>query len=196
MGSAALAAMLRSHPPAPKLREDTAMRVQMLALALTLGLTGTALGQAACSTSATYSRPDRLHPAGGAGCAAGAHARGGARARGRAPVPPPVPQQQTQQQTPPVPPSRFRFETAEDGYLRLDDRTGQVAFCSQHSAGWACKPCRKTARRWRRRSAANRMRSPVKKRRPRDRRTRSRASTSKSRGSKARSRACRPSWPT
>lgn len=41
----------------------------------------------------------------------------------------------------PVPPSsgRFTFAPAEDGYLRLDSTTGQVSFCSQRTAGWACQ---------------------------------------------------------
>lgn len=33
---------------------------------------------------------------------------------------------------------RYQFHRAEDGYLRLDLRTGQVSLCSRHSAGWAC----------------------------------------------------------
>jgi hypothetical protein len=33
---------------------------------------------------------------------------------------------------------RFIFKHVEDGFLRLDTRTGQVAFCSRHSVGFAC----------------------------------------------------------
>jgi len=34
---------------------------------------------------------------------------------------------------------RFSFAPAEGGYLRLDSATGQVSFCSQGTAGWACQ---------------------------------------------------------
>lgn len=34
---------------------------------------------------------------------------------------------------------RFSFAPAEGGYLRLDSTTGQVSFCSQRTAGWACQ---------------------------------------------------------
>jgi hypothetical protein len=39
---------------------------------------------------------------------------------------------------PALPPARFIFQRADNGFLRLDAQTGQVAFCSQHSVGWAC----------------------------------------------------------
>lgn len=35
--------------------------------------------------------------------------------------------------------SRFRFRRVDDGVLRLDSESGQVAFCSSHAAGWACQ---------------------------------------------------------
>lgn len=40
-----------------------------------------------------------------------------------------------------VPPGngRFSFAPTEGGYLRLDSTTGQVSFCSQRTAGWACQ---------------------------------------------------------
>jgi len=34
---------------------------------------------------------------------------------------------------------RFSFAPADGGYLRLDSTTGQVSFCSQRTAGWACQ---------------------------------------------------------
>ena len=34
--------------------------------------------------------------------------------------------------------ARYQFHRVEDGYLRLDLRTGQVSLCSRQSAGWAC----------------------------------------------------------
>jgi cell division protein FtsB len=40
---------------------------------------------------------------------------------------------------PPGPPSRYVFNRVDAGYLRLDNNTGQVAFCSQHAAGWVCQ---------------------------------------------------------
>ena len=35
--------------------------------------------------------------------------------------------------------ARLCFAPAEGGYLRLDNTTGQVSFCSERSAGWACQ---------------------------------------------------------
>jgi hypothetical protein len=35
--------------------------------------------------------------------------------------------------------SRFSFYRAEDGYLRLDGRTGQVSLCTRRPAGWLCQ---------------------------------------------------------
>jgi hypothetical protein len=114
------------------------MRLQMLALALTFGLTGAAFGQArvldvggADNAAPTGSIPQDT-PA-----APAAPAPATVPAPAAAPSAPPVPPQQAQQQTPP--PSRFRFEKAKDGFLRLDDQTGQVAFCNQHPSGWACE---------------------------------------------------------
>jgi hypothetical protein len=34
--------------------------------------------------------------------------------------------------------ARYQFNRVEDGYLRLDLRTGQVSLCSQRPAGWSC----------------------------------------------------------
>ena len=43
----------------------------------------------------------------------------------------------------PVPPDsengRYTFHRADDGYLRLDSRSGQVAMCSRRPAGWLCQ---------------------------------------------------------
>ncbi len=33
---------------------------------------------------------------------------------------------------------RFAFYRVDNGYLRLDLRTGEVAVCSQHAADWVC----------------------------------------------------------
>ncbi|HEY1361466.1 MAG TPA: hypothetical protein VGF60_04425 [Xanthobacteraceae bacterium] len=34
---------------------------------------------------------------------------------------------------------RYSFSRAEDGYLRLDGRTGQVSMCTRRAVGWACQ---------------------------------------------------------
>jgi hypothetical protein len=40
---------------------------------------------------------------------------------------------------PPNVPSRYSFNRVDDGFLRLDNQTGQIAFCSPHAVGWACQ---------------------------------------------------------
>jgi len=37
------------------------------------------------------------------------------------------------------PPQRYAFNRVDGGFVRLDNNTGQVAFCSAHAAGWACE---------------------------------------------------------
>jgi hypothetical protein len=34
---------------------------------------------------------------------------------------------------------RFTFHRADDGYLRLDGRTGQVSLCQRRPSGWQCQ---------------------------------------------------------
>jgi hypothetical protein len=34
---------------------------------------------------------------------------------------------------------RFTFTRVEEGYLRLDGRTGQVSVCTRRAAGWTCQ---------------------------------------------------------
>ncbi len=34
---------------------------------------------------------------------------------------------------------RYTFSKIDDGFLRLDARTGAVSVCSQHAVGWACQ---------------------------------------------------------
>jgi len=34
---------------------------------------------------------------------------------------------------------RFSFHRADDGFLRLDGRSGQVSLCQRRSAGWECQ---------------------------------------------------------
>src|SRR6266705_2644235 len=35
--------------------------------------------------------------------------------------------------------SRFTFHRADDGYLRLDGRSGQVSICTRRPVGWLCQ---------------------------------------------------------
>jgi len=35
---------------------------------------------------------------------------------------------------------RYAFNRVEDGYLRLDQRTGQVSLCARRNLGWSCHP--------------------------------------------------------
>ena len=34
---------------------------------------------------------------------------------------------------------RYTFNRVDDGYLRLDGRTGQVSFCMRRTVGWTCQ---------------------------------------------------------
>jgi len=36
-------------------------------------------------------------------------------------------------------PGRFSFNRVDDGFLRLDNQTGQVAYCTSRTIGWACQ---------------------------------------------------------
>jgi hypothetical protein len=40
---------------------------------------------------------------------------------------------------PAAPPSRFTFSRVNNGFLRLDNDSGQVAFCSTQGRGWSCQ---------------------------------------------------------
>jgi hypothetical protein len=35
--------------------------------------------------------------------------------------------------------SRYSFNRVDDGFLRLDNSSGQIAFCSPHAVGWGCQ---------------------------------------------------------
>ena len=35
--------------------------------------------------------------------------------------------------------TRYTFQRADEGYLRLDGRTGQVSLCTRRAVGWACQ---------------------------------------------------------
>ncbi len=36
-------------------------------------------------------------------------------------------------------PSRFSFNRVENGFVRLDNENGEIAYCSVQAAGWACQ---------------------------------------------------------
>src|SRR4051794_10973643 len=42
-------------------------------------------------------------------------------------------------QTPDTENNRYQFNRVEDGYLRLDLKTGQGSLCSRRPGGWACQ---------------------------------------------------------
>lgn len=43
------------------------------------------------------------------------------------------------QNTPDNEDARFTFHRTDDGYLRLDGRSGQVSLCARRQAGWQCQ---------------------------------------------------------
>jgi hypothetical protein len=45
----------------------------------------------------------------------------------------------TQENPPATPPGRFTFSRVNNGFVRLDNDSGQVAFCSSQGRGWACQ---------------------------------------------------------
>ena len=47
---------------------------------------------------------------------------------------------QAQNGTPETEDARYSFHRVDDGYLRLDVRSGQVSLCSRRAVGWACHP--------------------------------------------------------
>ncbi|HMF21735.1 MAG TPA: hypothetical protein VKG24_06390 [Pseudolabrys sp.] len=53
------------------------------------------------------------------------------------------PEQQAPAQVPdnpqPAPSGRFSLNRVENGFLRLDNESGQIAFCNAQTAGWACQ---------------------------------------------------------
>lgn len=48
-------------------------------------------------------------------------------------------QNEVEGQTPAQPAARYAFNPVNDGFLRLDNVSGQISFCNQTSAGWACQ---------------------------------------------------------
>jgi hypothetical protein len=37
------------------------------------------------------------------------------------------------------PPPRYTFNRVDDGFLRLDNVSGQVSYCRAHTVGWGCE---------------------------------------------------------
>src|SRR5580704_2044094 len=56
--------------------------------------------------------------------------------------------------------NRYTFKRADEGYLRLDGRTGQVSLCTRRVVGWACQAVPTSALRWRGRLRGFRVRTP------------------------------------
>ncbi len=46
---------------------------------------------------------------------------------------------QAQNDAQPAAPARYSFNRVDDGFLRLDNSSGHLAFCSAHTVGWACQ---------------------------------------------------------
>jgi hypothetical protein len=44
-----------------------------------------------------------------------------------------------QSDAPPTVPSRYSFNRVDDGFLRLDSQSGEIAFCGPRTVGWACQ---------------------------------------------------------
>jgi hypothetical protein len=45
----------------------------------------------------------------------------------------------TQENAQPGSPGRYTFNRVDNGFLRLDNESGQVAYCSPRAVGWACE---------------------------------------------------------
>ena len=46
---------------------------------------------------------------------------------------------ETQESPQPLSSSRYSFNRVDDGFLRLDNASGEVAYCSARPVGWACE---------------------------------------------------------
>ena len=44
-----------------------------------------------------------------------------------------------QESAPPASSSRYSFNRVDNGFLRLDNESGQVAYCNPRAVGWACQ---------------------------------------------------------
>ena len=50
-----------------------------------------------------------------------------------------LPKAPAAREIPPALPSRYTFNRVDGGFLRLDNQTGHIAFCSPQPVGWACQ---------------------------------------------------------
>lgn len=48
-------------------------------------------------------------------------------------------QAKRQDRAPPGVPARYSFTRVDNGLLRLDHKSGDVAYCTPHNAGWSCE---------------------------------------------------------
>jgi cell division protein FtsB len=101
--------------------KENAMRVPMLALTLVLTCAaGSAPAQTVIDVEAQKAAQPREQDQG--------------QARSEAP-----PSTQTQENPQANTASRFSFSRVENGFLRLDNDSGQVAYCSAQTVGWTCQ---------------------------------------------------------
>lgn len=126
------------------------MRMAVLAIAMLLGATLSA----SADDSAPPAAPEMQSPAPGgpvkiidATPVTPAPAQPAPKADQAQPAPPaPPPQVSTQAKTQKEPERspddsgrRFSFVRVDDGFLRFDLKTGQVAYCNSHADGWSCQ---------------------------------------------------------
>jgi hypothetical protein len=48
-------------------------------------------------------------------------------------------QAKAQDRVPPRPSARYGFSRVDDGFLRLDRKSGKVSYCTAHTQGWSCE---------------------------------------------------------
>ena len=113
-------AVLRSRNPGAGLKENV-MRVSMLAVAAIL----------ACA-AVPASAQTVIDVEGQNAASSPVPERGKAQPPGQIP-------DQSQESLPAVPPGRFTFSRVDNGFLRLDNDSGQVAYCSAYGRGWTCQ---------------------------------------------------------
>jgi hypothetical protein len=124
-GSAHEDPMLRSRIPAVGLKENV-MRVLMLALAiLALAMSLVCVAAPAPAQLVIDVEGQNATPA-------------PAQSQPQPPPPSEIPVL-PQENQPPVPPGRFTLTRVNNGFVRLDNDSGKVAFCSSQGRGWTCQ---------------------------------------------------------
>jgi hypothetical protein len=117
-----------------------AMRMPLLAIALLLGGGATALADdmSQSEVPAPPNGPVKIIDA-----APAASAGTTDQSQPAMPAPPAVSSQAKSQKEPERPindsGSRYSFVRVDDGFLRFDLKTGQVAYCNSHADGWSCQ---------------------------------------------------------